>query len=132
MRFTLEKSEKLKSKKLIEQLFSEGDRVKSYPFHMVFIPVNNDKFSTIQVGFSVPKRNIKLAVDRNRIKRLMREVYRKNKHLFTESLVRKYIFMLVYTAKDEIKYADLELAIQNVAAKFQSKIKNHETFITKD
>jgi len=126
MRFTLEKEEKLKSRKLIEQLFSEGDRVKSFPFHMVFLPVDFEKNASVQVGFSVPKRNIKLAVNRNRIKRLMREVYRKNKYLFSENLNQKYIFMVVYVARNELKYAELELAIKELAAKFQSKIKKDE------
>ena len=132
MRYTLGKEEKLKSKTLIEQLFAEGKNVKSFPFRLIYLKVNHADEFPIKVGFSVPKRNIKLAVNRNRIKRLMREVYRKNKHFIAEKLNDQYIFMLVYTAKDEIKYTDLELAIQNVAAKFQYKIKNHETFITKD
>ena len=123
MRFTLEKADKLKSRKLIEQLFSEGDRVKSFPFHMVFLPVDYERITSLQVGFSVPKRNIKLAVNRNRIKRLMREVYRKNKNLFSEGMNEKYIFMLVYTARKEMEYAELELAMQKIAGKFQSKIK---------
>ena len=123
MRFTLEKADKLKSRKLIEQLFSEGDRVKSYPFHMVFLPVDSERITSLQVGFSVPKRNIKLAVNRNRIKRLMREVYRKNKNLFSEGMNEKYIFMLVFTARKEMEYAELELAMQKIAGKFQSKIK---------
>ena len=124
MRFTLEKADKLKRRKLIEQLFSEGDRVKSYPFHMVFLPVDYEKITTLQVGFSVPKRNIKLAVNRNRIKRLMREVYRKNKNIFSENLNEKYIFMIVYTARNEMEYADLELAMKKIAAKFRSKIES--------
>ena len=123
MRFTLEKADKLKSRKLIEQLFSEGDRVKSYPFHMVFLPVDSERITSLQVGFSVPKRNIKLAVNRNRIKRLMREVYRKNKNLFSEGMNEKYIFMLVFTARKEMEYPELELAMQKIAGKFQSKIK---------
>mgnify|MGYP001042536500 CR=1 FL=1 len=123
MRFTLEKADKLKSRKLIEQLFSEGDRVKSYPFHMVFLPVDSERITSLQVGFSVPKRNIKLAVNRNRIKRLMREVYRKNKNFFSEGMNEKYIFMLVFTARKEMEYAELELAMQKIAGKFQSKIK---------
>lgn len=123
MRFTLEKADKLKRRKLIEQLFSEGDRVKSYPFHMVFLPVDDERITSLQVGFSVPKRNIKLAVNRNRIKRLMREVYRKNKNLFSEGMNEKYIFMLVFTARKEMEYAELELAMQKIAGKFQSKTK---------
>ena len=122
MRFTLEKEDKLKSRKLIEQLFSEGDRVKSFPFHMVFLPINHKNNTTLQVGFSVPKRNIKLAVDRNRIKRIMREAYRKNKNLFSEGLTEKFIFMIVYTARKEMKYVEMELGMQKIAVKFQAKV----------
>ncbi len=124
MRFTLEKADKLKRRKLIKQLFSEGDRVKSYPFHIVYLPVDDEEIINLQVGFSVPKRNIKLAVNRNRIKRLMREVYRKNKIIFSENLNEKYIFMIVYTARNEMEYADLESAMKKVAVKFRSKIEN--------
>ena len=124
MRFKLEKSEKLKSRKLIEQLFLEGDNVKSFPFRMIFIPVDGEENPRLQVGFAVPKRNIKLAVNRNRVKRVMREAYRKNKSLFSENLNKKYIFMLVYTARKEINYAELELAIKKLASKFQIKIQN--------
>ncbi|SNR51637.1 ribonuclease P protein component [Lutibacter flavus] len=126
MSFTLGKEEKLKSKKLIEQLFAEGKHVKSFPFRLVYLPVNHFGKMPIKVGFSVPKRNVKLAVNRLRIKRLMREVYRKNKDLFTDNLDKRYIFMFVYMAKEEIKYSDLELALIKLGAKFQDKIKEYE------
>ena len=63
MRYTLEKEEKLKSKKLIEQLFAEGERIKLFPFQLVFLKVVHKAEYPIKVGFSVPKRNIKLAVN---------------------------------------------------------------------
>ncbi|UMB59374.1 ribonuclease P protein component [Lutibacter sp. A80] len=123
MQYTLGKEERLKSKKLIEQLFAEGKHVKSYPFRLIYLPINHGAKSLVKAGFAVPKRNVKLAVNRNRIKRLMREVYRKNKHSFTESLTEPYIFMFIYMAKDEINYVDLELSLKKVSAKLQTKIK---------
>jgi ribonuclease P protein component len=126
MKYTLGKEEKLKSKKLIEQLFAEGNHVKSFPFILIYLPINHGAEFPIKVGFSVPKRNVKLAVNRNRIKRLMREVYRKNKHVFTEDLNEPYIFMFIYMAKEEINYADLELSIKKVAVKLQTKIKEDD------
>ena len=126
MQQTLGKEDKLKSKKLIEQLFAEGKHVKSFPIRLVYLPINHFGELPIKVGFSVPKRNVKLAVNRIRIKRLMREVYRKNKDLFTENLEEQYIFMFVYMAKEEINYNELELTLKKVSAKFQDKIEEDE------
>ena len=123
---TLRKNEKLKSKKLIEQLFAEGKRVKSFPFQLIYLPADQSSEMQLKVGFSVPKRIVKRAVDRNRIKRMMREVYRKNKKLFTKDLKEPYIFMLIYSEKKEIKYTDLELAIEKISSKFLKKITKDE------
>ncbi len=126
MRYTLEKEEKLKSKKLIEQLFAEGTRIKSFPLQLIFMSVNHTDVFPNKVGFSVPKRNIKLAVIRNSIKRLMREAYRKNKYLFSENSRQQYIFMFIYTANKKKKYVDLEIALKKVCAKFLNKIQKNE------
>ena len=129
MTFTLGKEEKLKSKKIIELLFKEGKRIQSFPIQLIYLPVNHKSEPPIQVGFSVPKRNIKLAVNRNRIKRLLREVYRKQKHLFSKEINEKYVFMFIYMAKQEINYADLELTMQKLSTKFLTKIKSDEEII---
>ncbi len=126
MRYTLGKEEKIKSKKLIEQLFAEGNRVKSFPLQLIYLSANHTAEFPIKVSFSVPKRTVKLAVNRNRIKRLIREVYRKNKYLFSENTKKQYVFMFIYTTKDEIKYVDLELALKKVCFKFLNKIKEDE------
>jgi len=126
MKYTLGKGEKLKSKILIEQLFAGGKHVKSFPLRLIYLQKNHESEFPIQVGFSVPKRNVKLAVNRIRIKRLMREAYRKNKHLITESVNRQYLFMFIYMAKEEINYTDLAITIEKIFTKFSNKIKDHE------
>ncbi len=126
MRYTLGKDEKLKSKILIEQLFAEGKHVKSFPLRLIFLKVNHEAEFPVKVGFSVPKRNVKLAINRNRIKRLMREVYRKNKHSFTENLKEQFIFMFIYMANDEIEYAELDQTMKKISTKFLNKIKEDE------
>jgi ribonuclease P protein component len=126
MRFTIEKEEKLKSKKLIEKLFAEGNRIKSFPLQLIYLPINHENDFPIKVGFSVPKRIINLAVTRNRVKRLMREVYRKNKYLFSANIKQQYIFMLMYASNKEIKYDDLEIALKKVCTKFLNKIQNEK------
>lgn len=126
MRYTLGKEEKLKGRKLIEQLFAEGKRVKSFPIQLIYFKNLEETDTTVKVGFSVPKRNIKLAVNRNRIKRVLREIYRKNKHIFSSQLKEPYVFMFIYMAKEEINYAELELTITKLCDKFLTKINEDE------
>lgn len=78
MRFTLGKDTKLKSKKAIEQLFTDGKSVRKGPVRCVFNLIDGDK--PHKIGVSVSKRFFKKAPDRNRIKRLLREAYRLNQH----------------------------------------------------
>ncbi len=64
------KAEKLKSRKLVEELFARGKSVHLFPIRISykFLAVEADDKATMQVGVSVSKRNFKRAVDRNRIK----------------------------------------------------------------
>jgi ribonuclease P protein component len=126
MKYTLGKEQKLKSKILIDQLFAEGKHVKSFPFRLIYLKVNHHSEFPVRVGFSVPKRNVKLAVNRNRIKRVMREVYRKNKYAIVDNLNEQYIFMLIYMAKEEINYEELERTFEKITIKFLDKIKEDE------
>jgi len=121
MRYTLGKQEKLKSKKAIEQLFAEGNRISSFPLQLIYLKNKHQSKFPIKVSFTVPKRSVKLAVHRNRIKRIMREVYRKNKYLFSNNLKEHYIFMFIYSAKEEIKQEDLEFSLKKISTKFLSK-----------
>jgi len=126
MRFTLGKDEKLKSKTVIEQLFLEGNRVKSFPLQLIYLKNEHQSEFPIQVGFAVPKRSVKLAVNRINIKRMIREVYRVNKHNFAENLKEKYIFMFIYMAKGEVNYEEFELSIKKLCDKFLTKITENE------
>ena len=79
MNFKYSKQDKLKSKKLIEQLFTEGKSVTAYPLKLIYLKTEFEDDSILKTGVSVSKRLHKTAVDRNRIKRLLREAYRLNK-----------------------------------------------------
>lgn len=72
-------------KKRIDRLFSTGDSVLAYPIRAVYI-LQEQAEAPVSVLVSVPKRHFKHAVDRNRMKRRIREAYRLNKHLLTDSL----------------------------------------------
>jgi ribonuclease P protein component len=126
MSYTLGKEEKLKSKTVIEQLFAEGSRVKSFPLQLIYLQKGHYSQFPIKVGFTVPKRSVKMAVNRNRIKRLMREVYRKNKQLFAENLNEQYVFMFIYMTNEEVCLNDLEQSIIKLCDKFLLKITKNE------
>jgi ribonuclease P protein component len=118
MRFTLGQQERLKSKKLIEKLYEEGKVIKAFPLRMVYVQTEHTSKFPIQVGVSVSKRNFKSAVDRNRIKRLLRETYRKEKYTVYDAVNKPHVFMISYIARDEWKYADLEHKMQKLLTLF--------------
>lgn len=108
MRFTFKKEEKLKSRKLIGQLFEEGESISKFPLRIFYLKVEHSSKYSIQATFSAPKKKFKKAVDRNRIKRLMREAYRKNKHLLYDAINEKYIIMFTFIDENEHKYVEIE------------------------
>ncbi len=124
MRFIFNKEEKLKSKKLIELLFTEGKSVSVYPLKLIFARIDHRGKYPVQVGVSVSKRKVKKATDRNRIKRLIRETYRKHKHLVYDQLQEKYIFMFLYLDENEHKYVVLEGKMINLLQKFIERLGN--------
>ena len=123
MRNTLGKQERLKSKKLIEKLYAEGDSVKTFPLRLMYVQTAHTSEFPCQVGVSVAKRNYKLAVDRNRLKRLMRETYRLQKQIVYNNLDRPYVFMISYIGREEIKYEDLYLKMEKLLTLFIDKVK---------
>ena len=123
MRNTLGKQERLKSKKLIEKLYAEGDSVKTFPLRMMYVQTAHTSEFPCQVGVSVAKRNYKLAVDRNRLKRLMRETYRLQKQIVYNNLDEPYVFMISYIGREEIKYEDLYLKMEKLLTLFIDKVK---------
>ena len=111
MRKTFPKREKLTHKKQIGELFRQGKSVVLYPIRFIYLPVSDQ--SCHQVLFSVPKRNFKKAVDRNRIKRQMREAYRLHKHLIPYNPNNNVRFLLayIYIGKQKVAYQRIETKI---------------------
>lgn len=108
------REEKLKSRKMIGSIFSEGAVVKSYPLRIQFLFHEFSELPRCQVGVSVSKRNFKSAVDRNRIKRQLREAYRRNKSGLIQNLTenQKHIAMMViYASNVKPSYEELEALI---------------------
>jgi ribonuclease P protein component len=94
--------EKLKSRKTIDKLFERGKSVTQNGFTLVYLVTSLSTFYPAQAGFSVPKKFFKHAVDRNRVKRLMREAYRLNKAVFYQKLQsseRQIALMFVFKGR---------------------------------
>lgn len=115
------KEEKLKSRKAIETLFATGKKLNVYPVRCIWktsLPATGYK-----VAVSVSSKTFKRAVDRNRIKRMMRECWRLNKHLLTDSSETNQPMNLffMYTGKELPYFQPLQLAFQNLLEKLSKQ-----------
>lgn len=123
--FSFPTKEKLKSKKLIGELFTDGNSVSSFPVKLIYLPCTL-KNTPLKVGVTVPKRNFKSAVDRNKIKRLLREGYRLNKHVIFNNIDKEFALLFLYLGKKMPDYAEIEKSMIEVLAKFYKKVNNEE------
>jgi ribonuclease P protein component len=108
-RATFKKEEKLKSRKLIEVLFKKGSSFSILPFRVLYF-FCEESISPLQTGFAVSTKHFKKAVDRNRIKRLMREADRLQKNKITINLEKnkKYLAVFfIYTTNEIMQYKEV-------------------------
>ncbi|GAC1424460.1 MAG: hypothetical protein NVSMB7_00420 [Chitinophagaceae bacterium] len=104
--FTLGKQERLKSRKLIETLFTKGHRITVYPYRVFYLFEKKEKAvlkKGLQCGTGAGTRNFKKAVDRNRIKRLTREAWRLQKDELAQKMnghAHALAVFLIYTGKE--------------------------------
>lgn len=113
------KTEKLKSAKTIENLFLEGRTHSKFPIKIFFLPKENIEANL--AAFAVPKRNFKSAVDRNRVKRQLRETYRLNKQLLDDIHGKKFVMLFLYLGKVKPQYTELEKAMVKLLKKLQDE-----------
>jgi ribonuclease P protein component len=132
-RQTFAKTERLCNKKLIDKLFSRGKSFFHYPFKVIFYQVDaTDKYSgsyPAKVLVSVSKRNFKKAVDRNRIKRLIREGYRKNKTLLYEGLGKNAVKLaigIIFTGKAMPSAREVEKKIIQAIHRLVLEFREHK------
>jgi ribonuclease P protein component len=99
-KFTFKKEERLNKEKWIQELFEKGSSFILHPFRVVYLPHPDPMCLTHQVLISVSTRNFKKAVDRNTIKRRIREAYRLNKVKILSP--GKWLIAYIYIAKEMI------------------------------
>ncbi|NPA67744.1 MAG: ribonuclease P protein component [Chlorobi bacterium] len=112
------KNERLKSRKEISRIFKNGIFLYSENFSLGYSVSRseNNKFTV-----AVPKRNIKSAVARNRIKRLLREAYRKNKFIIYEKTGKSFNILLIFRQKKALTYAAAEQELVMLLKKMLNK-----------
>jgi len=104
--FSLGAKERLKSKKAIEQLFLSGKGVSLHPLRLVYMKTSlvlsdeSGAKNSMRCAFSVSKRRFKSAVDRNKVKRLLREAYRRQKPELLAAIDASYVGMLLFNSNE--------------------------------
>ncbi len=124
MKFTYSKAEKLKSRKVIESLFTEGKSVGVYPLRLFYIELPETEIVPLKTAVSVSKKNFRGAVQRNYIKRLLRESYRLNKHLIYENCDKKYALLFLYVGKEKPDFHQLNKTMSVLMNKFLQQTKS--------
>jgi len=112
--FSLKKHEILRSKKYIKELFDNGSSFFIYPFKVYYL--TSETLAANMVLFSVPKKHLKLAVDRNLVRRRIREAYRLNKSLLNSGVEAPFSLSmtLIYVANSVINYNEIETKLKQV------------------
>jgi len=112
--FTLKKHEILRSKNIIKELFNDGSSFFLYPFKVYFLLKPTQQAN--QVLFSVSKKYFKKAVDRNLIRRRMREAYRLNKSILNVGQMESFSLSiaLIYISKFKLPFIDIETKLKQV------------------
>jgi ribonuclease P protein component len=122
-RNTFPLKEHLKSKNVIEQVYANGTSVTSFPLRAVFLEQEQDKQEpTATILISVAKKRFRHAVDRNLVKRRIREAYRTSKHPFIEALENKEKKMAVAILYIDTKHNSTEFIRKKMARLLESII----------
>lgn len=114
-RYKLTKAERVTGSKRVASIFLSGKSFISYPLRVVYLPHEQSFAAKCSILVTVPKKRLKKAVDRNRIKRLIREAYRLNKEIVNEiefTDASKLDIAFVYVKDDIADYNAINLAMQ--------------------
>ena len=118
-------NEKLKSRKAIASLFEKGKYIGAFPVKLVWQICDENNDYPVKAAFTVSKKNFKRAVDRNYLKRKMREAYRRQKHKLYEFLnendIRLNIFF-IYNDKVDIHYDEIYFCLEKILESLKNNL----------
>jgi ribonuclease P protein component len=121
MKLTFSKSERLSSKKIIEELFTNGHKIYLNSFMLIWANKTNSD-PRIEMLISVPKKKIIKSIDRSYIKRIIRESYRQNKEYIYNLITDNIYIALVYNKKDLIEFNNLEIELLTIFERLSKKL----------
>lgn len=128
--YTFKKEERLCSRKHLDLLFKNGSSFLLYPFRVSYLFVDQATDVPAQVVINVPKKRYKRAVDRNLLKRRIREAYRLNKEnqLYIPLPTGKglLLFSIQFVGKDKYEFAFIEKKLIATFKRFQNLIQPNE------
>ncbi len=125
IKYTFTKAERLSRKKSIDRLFLRGKSFDVFPLKLLWVVSEPDQKFPVEVLISVSKKKFKKAVDRNRIKRKIREAYRLNKHQLYDILARKnkkILLAIIYTGREDEDFKTIENKIRKSFTIIDSQI----------
>ncbi|MBL7953104.1 MAG: ribonuclease P protein component [Flavobacteriales bacterium] len=123
-RATFNKHEHLTGRLSIQEVVSTGRSVHETPLKLVGKIIDLPTEAPAQVAFAIPKRYMKLAVHRNRMRRLLREAYRLNKHAYHQRLNeagKQCAWLFIYQAKEPLTLAETQLKITRSLDRWMEK-----------
>lgn len=123
MNFKFPKTERLTSEKEIEALFRTKNKLTVFPFKVLWL--ENEK-SLHQILISCPKRNLKKAVDRNLIKRRVRESYRLNKHQLYNEDITFFNIAFIYIGNEILEYTVINEKLVKAIDKLKEELLKNE------
>lgn len=111
--FTFRKNERLSRKKLVGELFLKGKSFMAFPLRVQYLFVDRVDNAAVQVLISVPKKRFKHAVDRNLLKRRVREAYRLNKHELAKLIPdnKTLLVAFLYSNNEKFSYNHIEKGV---------------------
>ena len=136
IRYTLKKDEKLRHKTLVDGLFASGTTVYEYPLRMTYRILSTSELEesfrkgspagigSLQMLITVPKKKLRHAVDRVRMRRLIRESYRLNRLELKKEIgcvpeIRTVSIAFIYLHNDLLDYSDIEKKMMKLLAKIK-------------
>lgn len=124
-RYFFKKEERITGDKRIEALFTCGKSFVAYPLRVVYLDKDIDRPFILEVLVSVPKRKIKSAVKRNRMKRLIRESFRMNKHILNDVLKEDYKHLeiaFIYVKDELTDFITVEKGMRKALSEIRNKL----------
>lgn len=121
--FTLRREERLRGQVAVSKLFADHRVVVRFPFRVHYVQSSNPE--PFRVLFVVSSRKYRKAPMRNRIRRVLRELYRLNRHILTESPLPEtpsVHLALIYTGPSEVSYNELLPSFRQLLTKLREHL----------